>query len=51
MAVIEYREFNTAPLPLGEDTQALASSAENRQSVGPLGTPPKLPFNTKATDK
>ena len=50
MAVIEYREFNTAPLPLGEDMQAVASK-ENRQSVGPLGTPPKLSSNTRANDK
>lgn len=51
MPVIEYVELDTAPLPLGEDTQALASSAENRQSVGRDGTPPKHAINAKATDK
>ena len=51
MPVIEYVELDTAPLPLGEDTQALASSAENRQKVESDGTPPQLTINAKATDK
>lgn len=51
MSVIECREFSTAPLPLGEDTQALASSAENRQRDEPIGTPPKLSFNAKRGSK
>lgn len=51
MSVIECREFSTAPLPLGEDTQALASSAENRQRDEPIGTPPNHAINAKDTDK
>lgn len=38
MAVIEYLEFDTAPLPLGPEMQALA---QNRQEVDPDGTQPE----------
>ena len=38
MAVIEYVDLDTAPLPLGPDMQALA---EDRQEVGDDGTQPE----------
>lgn len=38
MAVIEYLEFDTPPLPLGPEMQALA---EDRQEVGEDGTQPE----------
>lgn len=50
MAVIEYIELDTAPLPLGEDTQALEFS-QNRERVSSDGTPPQLTITAKATDK
>ena len=41
MAVVEYLELDTAPLPLGPKMQALA---EDRQEVGEDGTQPE-PFD------
>ena len=51
MPVIEYREFSTAPLPLGADMQALAVAAQNRQRVQSQGTPPQLSFTAKRGSK